>query len=102
MKLFLIQDFSDSYIPSVILGDNNPLFQNLECMRQLSCSALRNIRVSYMDNIFSSVRCIQFMLLRVCNTVSFHFSVYVVLPSLLPGPSLLPRNMPRLRRACRH
>jgi len=50
--------FLDSYIPSVILGDNSPLFKNLECMRQLSCSALRNIRVSYMDNIFSSVRCI--------------------------------------------
>ena len=39
-----------------------------------------------MDNIFSSVRCIQFMLLRVCNTVYFHTSVYVVMPSFLPRP----------------
>jgi len=56
--LFLIQGFfSDGYIPSVISGDNSPLFQNLNFRVRL----LRNIRVSYMDNLLSRVRCIQFM-----------------------------------------
>jgi len=39
-----------------------------------------------MDNLLSRVRCIQFILLRVYNTVYFHSSVYVVMPSFLPRP----------------
>jgi len=37
-----------------------------------------------MKNLLSRVLCIQFILLRVCTIVSLHFSVYVVIPSLLP------------------
>jgi len=69
-----------------ILGDNSPLLQNVECMRKFSYSDFYVIYafLMHMENLLSRVRCIQFILLRVCNTAYFHPPVYVAMPSLLP------------------